>query len=90
MWMILDYRGGYLKYCGDIQYRGGEGGGYHDACGEYQQYRGEGSATHVESTHLGPYYMPCSASLKSDQNSKMADDEEDCSGEIYGWQKRRN
>ena len=28
--------GGYLEYCGDVQYRGG----YHNACGGYYEYRG--------------------------------------------------
>ena len=28
--------GGYLEYCGGVQYRGG----YHDKCGGYHEYRG--------------------------------------------------
>ena len=48
--------GGYLEYCGSVQYHGGYHeyhgvilsamgdvqyrGGYHDACGRYHEYRG--------------------------------------------------
>ena len=39
------------------------------------------SSKHVEGT---PLDLPCSLSPRSDQNFKMAADEEDCSGEIYG------
>ena len=31
-----EYRGGYLEYCGGVQYHGG----YHDKCGGYLEYCG--------------------------------------------------
>ena len=45
---------------------------------------------HVEGTLLGLLDRPCSPSPLSDQNFKMTDDEEDCSGKIYARYEQRN
>ena len=43
------------------------------------------SSKHVEGTFLGPFNRRCATCPSSDQSFKMANDGEDCSGEIYGW-----
>ena len=49
------------------------------------------SSKHVyERALLGLSDRPCTTSLKSTQSVKMADDEENYSGKIYGCQKCRN
>ena len=40
-------------------------------------------AFNLKGTPLGLFDRPCAPSPTSDQNYNMADDEEDCSGEIY-------
>ena len=48
-----EYRGGYLEYCGGVQYLGG----YHDARGGYHEYRGGCSVPWGENLLLSEYPM---------------------------------
>ena len=58
-------------------------------CGE-QCFALKPSSKHAEGTPVGPFDRLCAPSPPSDKNFKMADNEEDCSGEISGWYEHRN